>query len=86
MSVFSEEAIVESSTYFHLCWVSINASLIRMRKQSGPSFVPWGTPQVRGRKVDVTPWYRTAWRLFVRKSAIQGTRDSRIPQVKAFFL
>ena len=44
---------VESSTYFQREVVSLRALLIKIRKSSGPTQVPWETPQMRGRKVQV---------------------------------
>ena len=38
---------VPSSTYFQRCGVLVRASVIRMRKHSGPILVSCGTPQVR---------------------------------------
>ena len=74
-------ATFESSTYFQWEVVSLRASLIKIRESSGPTRVPWGTPQVKGRKVEVSPCMRTVWQRLVRKFASQMTIHSRIPCV-----
>ena len=86
LSLLNELAMVQSSTYFMRWGASMRASFMSIKKSKGPSFVPCGTPQVMGRKSERAPWWRTAWRLLVRKSEIQGMRHLRTPIAMHFLM
>lgn len=45
--------MIESFKYFYLVLVSFTASL-RIRKERGPNFVPWGVPHMRKRRPKVS--------------------------------
>ena len=43
-----------------------------IRKRIGPRTVPWGTPDVTGALLDISPSSTTVWVQSVRKSEIQS--------------
>ena len=49
---FLTSAIVRSSSYFHLSCVSEAASLIMIKKRTGPRLLPWGAPHVTLEKLE----------------------------------
>ena len=54
-----------------LCWMYSARSFMNMRNNISPSTVPWGTPDVTGILLDVSPSRITVCVLSVRKSFIQ---------------
>ena len=55
-----------------LCCKYSGKSFIYIRKIIGHRTVPWGTPDVTGALLDISPSSTTVWVRSVRKSEIQG--------------
>lgn len=74
-------------TYYHTLLVSYKrkASVMRLRKQSCLTLVSSGTPQVRGRKIEIMSRNLTACMMTVAQ-AVSKPRDLACPQpqVKSF--
>ena len=60
------------------CVVDIQENhLYILEKRIGPRTVPWGTPDVTGALLDISPSSTTVWVRSVRKSEIQSYRIYR---------